>query len=162
MPLTQGAPIDPAKPYQECMEDKQKKTLKCCRLNAAGDGTSALQEAKLSNSGSVEQWEDQGSKDAVRGAYDHWNSLLSMLETPPIHPGIFDASNGFVARREGDTSRCLVLTRNHQKETNTLNITALKATPVNIPLEKPMWWTGDHCPGTSKTIVEVETDRCVI
>ena len=38
-----------------------------------------------------------------------------------------------------------------------MKITALKATPVNIPLEKPMWWTGGHYPGTSKTIVEVET-----
>ena len=40
-----------------------------------------------------------------------------------------------------------------------IRITGLKATPVNIPLEKPMWWTGGHYPGTSKTIIEVETDQ---
>ena len=39
-----------------------------------------------------------------------------------------------------------------------LPITGLRATPVNLPLDKPMWWTGGHQPGTSKTIVEVETD----
>ena len=39
-----------------------------------------------------------------------------------------------------------------------LKITGLRATPVNIPLEKPMWWTGGHYPGTSKTIIEVETN----
>ncbi|WJS87321.1 mandelate racemase/muconate lactonizing enzyme family protein [Paracoccus sp. TOH] len=43
-----------------------------------------------------------------------------------------------------------------------MKITALKATPVNIPLDKPMWWTGGHYPGTSKTIIEVETDQGLI
>ena len=35
-----------------------------------------------------------------------------------------------------------------------VRITGLKATPVNIPLEAPMWWTGGLYPGTSKVIVE--------
>lgn len=43
-----------------------------------------------------------------------------------------------------------------------MKITGLKATPVNIPLEKPMWWTGGLYPGTSKVIVEVETDEGLI
>ena len=43
-----------------------------------------------------------------------------------------------------------------------IKITGLKATPVNIPLEKPMWWTGGHYPGTSKTIIEVETNQGLI
>lgn len=40
-----------------------------------------------------------------------------------------------------------------------MKITSLKVTPVNIPLETPMFWTGGHYPGTSKAIVEVETDE---
>ena len=40
-----------------------------------------------------------------------------------------------------------------------MRITRLKATPINIPLEAPMWWTGGLYPGTSKVIVEVETDE---
>ncbi len=44
-----------------------------------------------------------------------------------------------------------------------LKITGLRATPpINIPLEKPMWWTGGHYPGTSKTIIEVETDQGLV
>ena len=40
-----------------------------------------------------------------------------------------------------------------------IKITGVRAPPVNIPLEKPMWWTGGHYPGTSKTIIEVETNE---
>src|SRR5690606_35706678 len=40
-----------------------------------------------------------------------------------------------------------------------MKITAVKATPVNIPLERPYWWTGGLYPGTSKIIIEVETDE---
>ena len=43
-----------------------------------------------------------------------------------------------------------------------MKITAIKATPINIPLEVPFWWTGGHYPGTSKTIIEVETDEGII
>jgi glucarate dehydratase len=40
-----------------------------------------------------------------------------------------------------------------------VRITRIRATPINIPLEAPMWWTGGLYPGTSKAIVEVETDE---
>jgi L-alanine-DL-glutamate epimerase-like enolase superfamily enzyme len=40
-----------------------------------------------------------------------------------------------------------------------MKITKVKATPVNIPLETPFWWTGGQYPGTSKTIIEMETDE---
>lgn len=43
-----------------------------------------------------------------------------------------------------------------------MKIRSVKATPVNIPLEKPLWWTGGHYPGTSKVIVEVETDQGLV
>lgn len=40
-----------------------------------------------------------------------------------------------------------------------MQITAIRATPVNVPLEAPyLWALGEH-PGFSKTIVEVETDQ---
>ncbi|RWP96673.1 mandelate racemase/muconate lactonizing enzyme family protein [Mesorhizobium sp.] len=43
-----------------------------------------------------------------------------------------------------------------------MKIRSVKATPVNIPLEKPLWWTGGHYPGASKVIVEVETDQGIV
>ena len=43
-----------------------------------------------------------------------------------------------------------------------MKITKVKATPVNIPLETPFLWTGGYYPGTSKAIIEVETDEGLI
>ena len=40
-----------------------------------------------------------------------------------------------------------------------MKITAVRATPVNIPLEVPMYWSVGLYPGTSKTIIEIETDE---
>ena len=40
-----------------------------------------------------------------------------------------------------------------------MKITAIRATPVNIPLETPYFWSTGTYPGTSKTVVEVETDE---
>ncbi len=43
-----------------------------------------------------------------------------------------------------------------------MKITDIKATPVNMPLEVPFHWAGGLYPGTSKVIVEVETDVGVV
>jgi L-alanine-DL-glutamate epimerase-like enolase superfamily enzyme len=43
-----------------------------------------------------------------------------------------------------------------------MKIKNIKVTPVNIPLEVPMLWTGGYYPGTSKAIIEVETDEGVV
>jgi len=43
-----------------------------------------------------------------------------------------------------------------------MRISALRATPVNIPLEAPLWWAGGLYPGTSKLVIEVETDAGLI
>ena len=40
-----------------------------------------------------------------------------------------------------------------------MKITNVTVTPVNNPLEAPFLWTGGYYPGTSKAIVEVETDE---
>ena len=40
-----------------------------------------------------------------------------------------------------------------------MKITAIRATPVNIPLEAPYLWSYGSLAGFSKTIVEVETDQ---
>lgn len=43
-----------------------------------------------------------------------------------------------------------------------MKITAIKTTPVNVPLATPFWWTVGYYPGTAKTIVEVETDQGIV
>lgn len=41
----------------------------------------------------------------------------------------------------------------------TMKITGVQVTPVNIPLELPFLWTAGLYPGTSKAIIEVQTDE---
>jgi len=43
-----------------------------------------------------------------------------------------------------------------------MRITSLRVTPINIPLEAPMWWAGGQYPGTSKLVIEVETDAGLV
>lgn len=43
-----------------------------------------------------------------------------------------------------------------------MKITKITVTPVNIPLEAPFLWTAGLYPGTSKAIIEVETDAGLV
>jgi glucarate dehydratase len=39
-----------------------------------------------------------------------------------------------------------------------MRISGLRVTPVDVPLEAPLWWAGELYPGTAKFVIEVETD----
>jgi trimethylamine--corrinoid protein Co-methyltransferase len=65
-----------------------------------GHYTSAFYEAALSDSESVEKWEEMGSKDAARRAYERWNKLLADYETPALDAGRLEALTDYVARRK--------------------------------------------------------------
>jgi len=43
-----------------------------------------------------------------------------------------------------------------------MKITAIRATPINLPLEAPYEWVFGELPGFSQTIVEIETDDGII
>jgi glucarate dehydratase len=43
-----------------------------------------------------------------------------------------------------------------------MKITAVRGTPVNIPLEVPYFWSPGTYPGTTKVVVEVETDEGLV
>ncbi len=43
-----------------------------------------------------------------------------------------------------------------------MKITKIRVTPVNIPLEIPIYFSAGLYPGTSKTIIEVETDEGIV
>ncbi len=60
----------------------------------------AFYDARMSDSESVEQWEDAGAKDTARRAYECWNAMLAEYEAPVIDPGIDEALKEFVARRK--------------------------------------------------------------
>ena len=43
-----------------------------------------------------------------------------------------------------------------------MKITRIKVTPVNIPFDAPFWWTTGVYPGSSKAVIEVETDEGIV
>jgi glucarate dehydratase len=43
-----------------------------------------------------------------------------------------------------------------------MKITQVRVTPVNIPLELPLCWSGGLYPGTSKAVIEVDTDEGLV
>ncbi|MDH3667096.1 MAG: trimethylamine methyltransferase family protein [Paracoccaceae bacterium] len=62
----------------------------------------AFYDATMSNSDSVEQWEDAGAKDTARRAYDRWNAMLAEYEVPEIDSGVDEALKDFVARKKSE------------------------------------------------------------
>ena len=65
-----------------------------------GHYTTAFYESALSDSNSVEQWEEQGAKDSQRRAYERWNRLLAEYVPPPLDPAKREALVDYVARRK--------------------------------------------------------------
>ena len=43
-----------------------------------------------------------------------------------------------------------------------MRISKLRVTPINIPLDAPLWWAGGLYPGTSKLVIELETDVGIV
>ena len=61
----------------------------------------AYYDAVMSNSDSFEQWEEDGSKDSERRAYERWNQMLSEYEAPPIDAAKDEELRcAFVAKRK--------------------------------------------------------------
>jgi trimethylamine--corrinoid protein Co-methyltransferase len=62
----------------------------------------AFFESALSDSENVESWEEAGSKDMQRRAYERWNELLETYEAPAIDAATDEALQDFVARRKSE------------------------------------------------------------
>lgn len=62
----------------------------------------AFYEPHLSDSENVESWEEAGSKDMRKRAYERWTKLLQDYEAPPIEDATKDALEDYVARRKAD------------------------------------------------------------
>ncbi len=60
----------------------------------------AFYDAKLSDSENVESWEEAGSKDMRRRAFDRWNKMLDEYQEPPMEESMREELEGFVARRK--------------------------------------------------------------
>jgi trimethylamine--corrinoid protein Co-methyltransferase len=62
----------------------------------------AFYEPALSDSDNVESWEDGGSKDMRRRAYERWNEMLSQYETPPMDEAVKEELAAYVAKRKSE------------------------------------------------------------
>ncbi len=62
----------------------------------------AFYDATLSDSENVESWEDKGSQDMRRRAYEKWNRMLEVYEPPPMDIAVREALDDYVARRKSE------------------------------------------------------------
>ncbi len=62
----------------------------------------AYYDAVLSDSESCEQWEENGSRDTERRAFERWNQMLKEYEAPPLDDDKDGALLDFMARRKMD------------------------------------------------------------
>ena len=60
----------------------------------------AFYDAELSDSENVESWEEKGSPDMRRRAYDKWNKMLDEYQQPAIDPATLEALDAYVSRRK--------------------------------------------------------------
>lgn len=60
----------------------------------------AFYEAELSDSENVESWEEKGSHDMRKRAYNKWNRMLENYEAPLIDPGTREALTDYVDKRK--------------------------------------------------------------
>lgn len=55
---------------------------------------------ELSDSENVESWEEKGSQDMRRRAYNKWNDMLANYEEPPMDPATKEELTAYVAKRK--------------------------------------------------------------
>ena len=60
----------------------------------------AYYDAKLSNSESFEQWEDEGAKDSVVRANERWKQILNEYETPPLDEAKDEELKEFIEKKK--------------------------------------------------------------
>ena len=63
---------------------------------------SAFYEPKLSDSENVESWEEGGSKDMRKRAFERWNEMLKQYEPPALDATKKETLNDYVARRKSE------------------------------------------------------------
>lgn len=63
---------------------------------------SAFYRSNIADNNSFEQWESEGSQDAVMRANKIWKQMLNDYQEPPLDPSVDEALLDFIARRKGE------------------------------------------------------------
>ena len=62
----------------------------------------AFYRSNIADNNSFEQWEEEGSEDAMQRAAKIWQQMLKVYEAPAIDPGLDEALCDFIARRKSE------------------------------------------------------------
>jgi trimethylamine--corrinoid protein Co-methyltransferase len=62
----------------------------------------AYYDALLADSNNVEQWEEEGSKDMARRAYERWNQLLRDCPETTLDVAKDDELRAYIEQRKGE------------------------------------------------------------
>ena len=62
----------------------------------------AFYRSEIADNNSFEQWEEEGSRDAMQRAAEIWPRMLRDYEPPAIDPGVDEALREFISRRKAD------------------------------------------------------------
>jgi len=62
----------------------------------------AFYNTELSDSENVESWEEKGSMDMRKRAFNKWNAMLDTYEPPPLDPATKEALDAYVAKRKDE------------------------------------------------------------
>jgi trimethylamine---corrinoid protein Co-methyltransferase len=60
---------------------------------------SAFYRSNIADTNSVEQWQEEGSKDAATRANALWKKMLGDYEAPPLDPSVDEALRAFIDQR---------------------------------------------------------------
>ena len=62
----------------------------------------AFYRSEIADNNSFEQWEEEGSRDAMQRAAEIWPRMLRDYEPPAIDPGVDEALREFISRRKAE------------------------------------------------------------
>lgn len=98
--LLKGLPMDENALGRQAYEDVEPAGHFLGSAHTLANYETAYYDAVLSDSESFEAWEESGSKDTDRRAYERWNALLKTWQAPAMEPATREALEAFVTQRK--------------------------------------------------------------
>lgn len=100
--MLQGLPMDDNNLGMTAYEDVEPGGHFLGSAHTMHNYETAYYDAKMSDSESFEQWEENGSKDTERRAFERWNQMLAEYVPPPIDDDKDGALLDYIARRKSE------------------------------------------------------------
>ena len=98
--MLQGMPMDDNALGRNAYDDVEPAGHFLGSAHTMANYETAYYDARLSNSDSCEQWEEDGSKDSYRRAHERWNAMLAEYEAPDIDVAKDEELKAFIEHRK--------------------------------------------------------------